>query len=192
MIPTHTHSGVLPPFLPGATPAESGSMAPYRVRLLDAAKRFAINNERIEILRGLLAYRKELHLLGITSGFQWIDGSFVEDCEKNRGRPPKDIDVITFSVRPPQCIETDSWKRLLLSRPDLFDPEVSKNTFKCDAYFVDLNVNPIYLVSQVRYWFGLFSHQRDTFLWKGMLEIPLSSDDQDVETFLNQGGTHAA
>jgi hypothetical protein len=192
VIPDHSHTGVLPPFLPGASPHMHGAMSPYKVSLLDVAQKFATSAERITILKGLVAYRDELRSIGIRGGFQWIDGSFVEECEKVRGRPPKDVDLITFSVRPPAHSDNEQWKQLIHSRPDLFNPEESKETFYCDAYFVDLAAHPIQIVNQTRYWFGLFSHQRDTFLWKGMLEIPFTADDSDVLALLTQGETDAS
>lgn len=161
-----------------------GATAPYRVELLGVVQRFGETPERRAILAGLVAYRNALRAVGITAGFQWIDGSFVEDCEKNRGRPPSDIDIITFSVRPQKYRDSGSWREFVKSRPDLFDPEVSKGEYKCDAYFVDLAAHPVHVVAQTRYWFGLFSHQRDTYLWKGMLEIPLAESDRDVERIL--------
>lgn len=51
-------------------------------------KRFATSAERIEILLVLIAYRTELRSLGFLDGFQWIDGSFVEQIEITRNRPP--------------------------------------------------------------------------------------------------------
>lgn len=185
MIPDHNHDGVLPPFLPGGSPTEPGAMAPYRVELSEFAQRFSDSSERREILEGLVAYRNALRAAGMTSGFQWLDGSFVEDCEKIRGRPPKDIDIITFSMRPKALAESGVWREFVQSRPDLFDPDITKKHFKCDAYFVDLGAHPIQIVAHTRYWFGLFSHQRDTYLWKGMIEVPFVGDDKDVERFLS-------
>jgi hypothetical protein len=192
MIPTNTQSGVLPPFLPEESPSNMGAVAPYRVSLREVAERYSTSPVRIEILYGLLEFRKGLRSIGITEGFQWVDGSFVEDCENNRGHPPSDVDVITYSVRPESCKDDEAWRQLIQSRPDLFHPVESKRSYKCDAYFVDLGVHPVHLVSQTRYWFGLFSHQRETFLWKGMLEVPLNDDDAAVEQFLRQGGIHAS
>lgn len=192
MIPNHNQAGVLPPFLPGSSPHEANAMAPYRVSLLEIAKKFATSGERTKILRGLIAYRDELRRVGICSGFQWIDGSFVEDCERVRGRSPQDIDLITFSYRPEAYSDDDQWRELIYSRHDLFHPECSKKSFSCDAYFVDLAINPILIVTHTRYWFGLFSHQRDTSQWKGMLEIPITPNDIDVEDFLIQGEGNAS
>jgi len=33
-------------------------------------------------------------------------------------------------------------------------------------------------VKDTSYWYGLFSHQRETAVWKGMIELPLASDDE--------------
>lgn len=185
MIPSHSLDGVLPPFLPGGSPTEPGAVSPYRAGLAEFVQRYAESNERKEIMEGLVAYRNALRAVGISSGFQWLDGSFVEDCEKLRGRPPSDIDIITFAVRPQRFADSSEWREFILSRPDLFDPETTKRQFKCDAYFVDLGIHPVQLVAHTRYWFGLFSHQRDTYLWKGLVEIPFSGDDYDVEVLLN-------
>lgn len=185
MIPDHSHEGILPPFLPGGTPTEPGHTAPYRADLSEVVQRYGNSAERREILKGLLSYRKALREAGISQGFQWLDGSFVEDCENNRGRSPADIDIITFSVRPKELAESNAWRDFVLSRPDLFDAEISKDLYKCDAYFVDMGVHPVHLVAQTRYWFGLFSHQRDTYLWKGMIEVPFIGDDKDVKLLLD-------
>ena len=192
MIPTYSHDGVLPPFLPGGSPIEPGQVSPYRAGLAEFAQRYAESTERREILEGLVAYRNALRAEGIVSGFQWLDGSFVEDCEKLRGRPPGDIDIITFSARPDRFADSSEWRAFVRSRPDLFDPDRTKEKYKCDAYFVDLRIHPVQLVAHTRYWFGLFSHQRDTFLWKGLVEVPFAESDKDVEAFLNPEVSHAS
>lgn len=192
MIPNFTISGFLPPFRTEDSPANPQVVSPYRVSMLQLAHKLAFNEERKNILKGLVAYRTAIRSIGVTSGFQWIDGSFVEDCEKHRGRPPKDIDIITFAFRPQVYNEIDKWREFFASRRDLFDPEQSKKEFSCDAYFVDLAIHPVYLVNQTKYWFSLFSHQRETLLWKGMLEVSLDEDDSDVTTFLTEGGSYGA
>jgi hypothetical protein len=192
VIPSNSHDGVLPPFVPGGSPHDPASVSPYRVSLMDVAERYATSEHRKRLLRGLVAYRSELRAAGITEGFQWIDGSFVEDCESVRGRPPSDIDIITFSVPPESLNEMSLWTEFFQSRLDLFDPEVAKKIYKCDAYFLDLRVHPIHVVNFTRYFFGLFSHQRETYLWKGMLEIPLDGEDHDVAAFLGQEVSNAS
>lgn len=189
MIPSFNHSGVLPPFLPEQGPTSSTSMAPYQATMLELAQAFCTSPERSEILLGLIAYRDNLRAAGITQGFQWIAGSFLEDCENQRQRSPKDIDVVTFARRPPSAQSQQDWLVFYGAHTHLFDQSVTQDQHKCDAYYVDLYLPPEFVVSRSRFWFGLFSHQRDTYIWKGLLELPLASNDDDARLFI--GGSHA-
>ena len=187
MIPNFEASGVLPPFL-GANPTKSAEQAPYKVSLDEFVEHFATSKERVNILEGFLNFRIQLKLKGITQGFQWLDGSFVEDVESVRGRPPKDIDIVTFASRP-YGLDDIGWRNFILNISLFFDANQSKAKYKCDHYYVDLQINPIALVSQTRYWFGLFSHQRATSLWKGMLEVELADDEKPILSKLLSGGS---
>jgi len=190
MIPSLNQSGVLPPFLPNQGPASPAAMAPYRASLVELVQMFASSPARVRLLQGLLSYRQQLHSAGIIDGFQWIDGSYVEDCEKHRSRPPGDIDIVTFAERPPSKLDQVSWDSFVMQNVALFDPSIIKITHSCDAYYVDLSLPSKTIVSNVRYWFGLFSHQRTSYLWKGLLEIPLQADDAQAHAAL--GGTNHA
>lgn len=99
MIPKFEESGVHPPLI-GACPTKPANQAPYKVSLEAFVEHFATSKERKEILIGFIKYRYELKLLAIENGFQWLDGSFVENVEKTRGRAPNDIDLVTFAHRP--------------------------------------------------------------------------------------------
>lgn len=178
MIPALNHSGVLPPFIPEKGPQSSAAMAPYATSIVDIAKNFANTPDRIAIFLGLLDYRAKLIQSGITNGFQWIAGSYLEDCEKIRSRSPKDVDVVTFSHRPFGCEDQSEWFNFVQNNGDLFNNSKIKIDHKCDTYFVDMGLAAEALVSRSRFWFGLFSHQRDTYLWKGILQVPLIDDDQ--------------
>lgn len=184
MIPELNQSGVLPPFIPEQGPTDPACMAPYKTTISEFVLRYAHSPERRAILRGLLEYRKKLRQVGISEGFQWLDGSFVENVELNRGRPPADVDIVTFAFRPTN--DLDQWKKIVAGNTDLFLPSESKIQYQCDAYFVDLNTPPIHVVSNTRYWFGLFSHQRDSYLWKGMVEIPIVCEDDDAFEILKR------
>jgi hypothetical protein len=71
-------------------------------------------------------------------------------------------------------------KRLIfIANADLFNRNRTKELFKCDAFFVDLDKHPELLVDDTRYWFGLFSHQRETALWKGMIKISMQTQAED-------------
>jgi hypothetical protein len=143
--------------------------------MVELVRRFATSPERAQILEGLLNYRDALRSIGVTSGYQWIDGSFVEDVETTRGRPPGDVDLVTVAHRP--ISDDAAWRALVVGNLHVFDPAVSKVRFKSDAYYIDLNKPPRLVVEDTVYFFGLFSHQKATFLWKGVLRIPLISDD---------------
>jgi hypothetical protein len=184
VIPKLNQSGVLPPFIPEQGPTSSASMAPYLSTISEFIKRYSHSPERITILKGLLEYRKKLRESGIVQGFQWLDGSFVEDVESNRGRPPADVDLVTFAFRPE--ITTEEWKTLVRNRDELFNPEASKDKFYCDAYYVDLDTNPINIVNQTRFWFGLFSHQKKSLLWKGMVQVSIQCSDDEASKFLEE------
>lgn len=191
MIPSFEASGVLPPFT-GGNPTDPANQAPYKVTLAEFVSHFATSKERVKILEGFLNFRIELKSKGISKGFQWLDGSFVEDVEKVRGRPPKDIDLVTFAFRPTSIIDAKDWKDFVVNNAIFFDAAKSKAKYLCDHYFVDLQIHPIPLVSQTHYWFGLFSHQRATSLWKGMLQVDLNDDEQPVLKTLKNGGYYAS
>jgi hypothetical protein len=177
-IPPFDAAGVLPPHLAGPTARHARS--PYEATPLDVVERFATSTPRCDILRGYLEYRAALREAGFHEGYQWLDGSFVEDVERMRGRPPNDIDIVTFYRRPRGAPADGSWERSLPL--DLLDPRRTKVTFKCDAYYVCLAGDDAdVLVDVTSYWFGLFSHRRDTGTWKGMVRVPLAAVDSDRE-----------
>jgi hypothetical protein len=174
VIPNFNHSHVLPPF-EGEKMASPHS-SPYAVSTSELVQRFSINRQRCLVLDGLLRYRTALRELGFTQGFQWLDGSFVEDVEARENRAPRDIDVVTFT-HPPAGMGKADINRMMAARPDLFDLDQCKQAFHCDTSIVNLATKPEWLVLQTRYWYGLYSHRRGDALWKGMLQLPLDSDD---------------
>lgn len=97
-LPAFDHNGVLPPFVGVVT--DRTKMSPYQVTISELCSALGKSPQRKAILRGFLELRKALRLLQFTNSFHWIDGSFVEDVESRRGRPPADIDVITFGSYP--------------------------------------------------------------------------------------------
>jgi hypothetical protein len=136
-----------------------------------------------------MAFRSALHAVGLVDGFQWIDGSFLENIEETEERDPHDIDLVTFYYLPDGVNEED----LVSQAPHLFDPRRTKDDFHVDAYFVRLNTEyPELLVSQAAYWYSVWSHRRNG-LWKGFLQIDLSSNDDQVATtnlreMIHEGG----
>jgi len=187
MIPPFNASLVLPPFT-GDDPGQRASMSPYKADILTFIRRFATSAPRAALLVGLLDYRQALRSAGVLSGFQWIDGSFVENVEVTRGRPPGDIDLVTFAPAPDMGkystdAEFDAWVNKF---GELFDPDRAKARFGCDAFFIDMLKRPELLIDDTRYWFGFFSHQRATSLWKGMIQVPMNSNDDEAHAYLLQ------
>lgn len=189
MIPAFTVNGLLPAFT-GSTPAELGGRAPFRTSIIQVIDRFATSPERIAILSGLLDYRRALYNLGLVTGFQWINGSFVEDIERLEGRPPGDVDIVTFFRRPAAATTDIEWAAFQANNKprldELFLMPIPKQKFKCDAYPVELEIPPELVVFWTHYWFGLFSHRRATFEWKGLLQVPLftAADDDAARQLL--------
>ncbi|UEP31315.1 MULTISPECIES: DUF6932 family protein [unclassified Burkholderia] len=179
VIPEFNASMVLPPFV-GDTPTKRAACSPYVATFSEYVLRFGHSDERREILRGLRTYRAELRANGFVAGYQWLNGSFSENVEATRGRPPGDIDVVTYAYRPTHLLDAQLFGQWCTQNRGLFDTRALKQRLHCEAFFIDLHKPPHLLVDDVRYWSGLFSHQRETFLWKGMVNVPLDSDDNDA------------
>lgn len=169
-IPPFSLSGVLPAFT-GATPASPAARAPYHTNTLELCTRFGSSAHRVTLLQGYLNHRAALAALGFVDGFQWCDGSFVED--KN----PNDIDVVTF-VRPPALALPLA--AIVQQNQNLFYPPLTKQHYRCDVYFIDLSLRPELLTAETHYWYGLFSHRRNTAEWKGFVQLPLHSPIDDA------------
>jgi hypothetical protein len=185
VIPPFNDGGVLPPFVGGdVTGVLNQPRSPYKSSALALVERFATSRERGIILRGLLNFRARLRAVGFVNGIQWIDGSFVEDVEISRQRPPGDVDVVTLIQRPSAIQNFAEWANFLQTNAAVFDPARAKADFFCDAYFIDLNLDGRDVAEQASYWFGLFSHQRDTFRWKGMVQLELMEDDAAADAAL--------
>jgi len=169
-IPAWTADGVLPP-IGGIATARDRS--PYRVSLTDYLLRFGGTPDRCAILKGLLDYRARLHNAGLIRGFQWLDGSFLENVEVTENRSPNDIDLVSFYYCPPGI----SQAALLATHPWLVDRHALKTQHRVDAYVLDLgNNDPETLTRQSAYWYSMWSHRRNR-VWKGFVEIDLAPAD---------------
>ena len=175
MIPDFNHSHVLPPFL-GDSPTAAPDASPYRASMLEVTQRFASLPGRRPLIEGLLNYRADLAALGFVRGFQWLDGSFAEDVEAHAQRPPNDIDIVTFAFSP-VGLTSAQISKVIADNPVIFTNARAKEKYGCDAYVVPLDKAPENLVKRTAYYFSLFSHRRSDQVWKGLLQIPLESDD---------------
>lgn len=172
-IPPWNPGGVIPPVNP-ASPA-SADRSPYFVSLSDFVLRFGTSADRRRVLDGFLRYRGRLHAAGLVDGFQWLDGSFLEQIELLEGRSPNDLDVVTFFRLPPGMVLATAIGRA----PDAFPATAAahatlKANFLVDPYFVPLDSPPERLVSRAAYWYSMWAHRR-TGLWKGYLQVDLGS-----------------
>jgi len=185
-IPTWNSAGVLPPIDP-VEPA-SANRSPYRVALADAVLRFGTSKERCGILDGLLRYRAALHVAGLVTGFQWVDGSFLEHVESLENRPPNDVDVVTFYHLPAGVTQA----AFAIGNTDLLNSAKTKAAYQVDGYVTSLGNPADRLVRRASYWYGLWSHRRDR-TWKGFIEIDLAPDDVTAREHLRKlsptGGT---
>ena len=163
-IPDWSALGLLPP-IDSASPT-SIERSPYVVSLKDLVLRFATSPERKAILLGFLQYRALLHRFGATDGFQWLDGSFMEEVEMLEQRPPNDLDVVSFiSGALPE--ESDAY----------LEHGAAKTAFKVDSYFVELDqLPPRELTYLSTYWYSMWSHRRNQ-TWKGFLQVELAPDE---------------
>ena len=179
-IPGWTAQGVLPPI--DAEAPTSSNRSPYRVSLVNFALHFGTTELRRTIVAGLLDFRGALHAIGLVDGFQWIDGSFLENIEAVEERDPHDIDLVTFFCSP----DGENQESLLRASPRLFDRRATREDYQVDAYFVQLNTTvPEALVAQSTYWNSLWSHRRNG-QWKGYLRVDLApGDDQAARANLD-------
>jgi len=165
-VPDFDHNGVLPPHL--GDPTDLTRLSPYPVSPVELCTKLGTTWERRAILSGLLNLRESLRTLQFTECFQWIDGSFMEDCEARRGRAPNDVDVVTFGRY--SQVPVDPALAAIIR-----DHQQTKAQYRVDHFTVNLNWQSSALVEQARYWALLFSHSRGDSLWKGMVRLELGT-----------------
>ena len=170
-IPAWNANGVIPPV--SFTAPTSAERSPYAVSLPEFVLRFASSAKRQQILSGYLRYRGCLHAVGLTAGFQWLDGSFLENIETTETRDPNDLDVVTFYSLPVGVTQ----QQLQTQAPDLFpmtagERTLIKSSFLVDPFLISLGSRAPLLVWQCTYWYSMWSHRRDS-TWKGYLQIDL-------------------
>lgn len=165
-LPTFGASNVLPPFV-GQWPAAPLGFSPYPATIGEVAAYFTGSAERRRILVGFLQLRTALRNLGFTISYQWLDGSFCENIEALEGRPPGDIDVMSFLDHPLQN-DTAAFTPIVNANLDMFDHDRCKATYHCDHYM--MSVASGMSIQEVCYWNAVFSHRRNG-LWKGYVTV---------------------
>ncbi|MER3352774.1 MAG: hypothetical protein RLQ73_02290, partial [Hoeflea sp. D1-CHI-28] len=150
-------------------------LSPYEVSVTEVVATLGSTQNRQDILRRWLSHRSLLRAAGIEQGFQWLDGSFLEQKE------PNDLDTVSFVYRPEYAIQLEDWTTFIAENRRLFDRGQVKQNFRLDALFIDLHGHPETIVEMTRYFMGLFSHRRGDDLWKGMLKVRLENAADDTE-----------
>lgn len=172
-IPPWSSQGLIPPI--NELHPTAAERSPYTVSLIDFVLRFGQSAGRRIVLDGFLRYRAALHGAGLTQGFQWLDGSFLEHVELLENRVPNDIDVVTFYSLPASKTQKD----LLEQTPDVFNHSALKADFHVDAYVVHLGSGADLLIKKATYWYSMWSHRR-TSTWKGYVQIDLAPKEDAI------------
>lgn len=176
-LPSFDLRGLLPPFV-GAD-ATTPDRSPDWVTMPELVGTFATTPHRRQLLRNLIAYRALLAQEGYVGGIQFIDGSFVENVEALANRNPSDIDVFSVLNAPPKYLtDAAAWQATGLPfwQTEVINRDLNKQRFSLDTYavlFEERQAQPMNLIGDIIYWYGLFSHQRDTFAWKGFAGLAL-------------------
>ena len=136
-IPAFDHNLVLPPHL--GDPVDDAQLSPYPCTTFDLCQRLGTTVERRAILGKYLDFRERLRVEGLTNGFQWLDGSFLEDVEAREGRAPKDIDVVTVYWGYDLSFQRDLMARF----PEVASPALAKANFSVDHYPLDAGYDPV-------------------------------------------------
>ncbi len=178
LIPEYNEFNILPPRINGMDVA-------YECSIEEFVSRFCTTPERAELLKGFNAYR--LHLLngGFTDGYQWVNGSFVQDCEALRNRAPNDIDIVTFNYLPKQYQMMDVYD--LNRNAAYYFGDKMKERFHCDTHFVDLSFKASRVDASKEYWKYEFGRTRDHDLSvsKGFIQLNLMRDRNEYNMVQN-------
>jgi hypothetical protein len=179
IIPKFNENKVLPPHR--GNPKNESDMSPFPATTLQLCERFGHSKARRPFLRGFLEFRGVLEELQMHEGFQWLDGFFMEDFEHQKIKTPEFIQVVTFYKQPPKPFPhpdlTDTFA--ILQDPDLLERKynVTHNVVRLD---MSAQNTPQKLVSRTRFWWGQMSHTEEEEVWKGLVQVPLNTPDDDA------------
>lgn len=173
-IPEFNHNFVIPPFING-DPGFSSNHSPYKSNILEFCEKFSFSKERVEILKKFVDFRIEVNKLN-TQGYQWVDGSFVEQKELSQKQPPKDIDIATFVL-----LHHKDSSEVNAIFPDFLNRKKLKEIYKVDHMLVALNgLNHFQIIEQTNFLSKLFSTSR-TGVAKGIVRIELNTPELDLQ-----------
>lgn len=145
-IPDFDNNNVLQPHL--RNPTLRQELSPYPATIVDFVHKFSTSAERIQIMRNFIEFRQRMNACGIISGFQWLDGRFMQDIETSENRPPSDLDLVTFY----RGVGLDVLNGLEQNFPESVFPSLSKAHYKLNHYCVDFGFSPDSTVEQTKHW----------------------------------------
>lgn len=165
--------GFLEPFLgeDATVPEILAPRSPYPMGLEDLVDLFGWSPRRRDMIRSFLAYRRQIKALGLTRGFQWLDGSFLEHCEISRNAEPNDLDVVTW-------IPVSNQAEFLKIQQTMPDHEQVKASMRLDTYFAPCTQEGWLEPQSACYWFGLLGHTRQG-RWKGIVLLDLAEPENE-------------
>lgn len=177
-LPPWNEKGFLPPNLP-----PTWRSSPYVVSPLKLVQHFGFTPHRRRLLAGFFALRAELRRAGFRRGFQWLGGSFVDAIERVEGRPPGDIDTVSFLYTPEGLDANCGLAEHLSRHAGLFDRKAMKACFHCDAFILPLDAGvlsytPEALMARVVHWLQLFGNFRATREVKGILQVDFEAEEE--------------
>jgi hypothetical protein len=174
-LPDFDHNHVLPPFI-NESPGNPANHSPYVCSINEFCEKFATTPTRIHLLKNFVKFRIKIHDSKITEGFQWVDGSFLENKEKALDQNPNDIDVATFF----QVTSPDTEQKVKTDFPDFSHRKLAKDNYKLDHLLIHIPaLNPYDLIRSTNFISKLFSYSRRG-VFKGLVEIHLNTIDEDI------------
>jgi hypothetical protein len=178
-VPGFDGRGFLPPYI--GVDGTTADRSPYEATMSEIISALGTTPTRRNLLGGILGYRTLLAGLGYAKGIQFVDGSFAENVEAREGRPPNDIDVVSFLVRPdqyrndPSLWKTKGWPEWA---NQIANKSLNKKKYSLDTYAIAVDQhNALGLINATTYWYSLFAHKRITHDWKGFIKIALNPTD---------------
>lgn len=178
-VPDWQYDGLLPAVT--AVGVELEGRSPYAVDVLGLVKRFGHTDRRRALLRKFFAFRGELRDCGWHSGFQWLNGSFLEDVERvGHGREPGDIDVVSFLYYS-EVFDFEKARHLASSDGH----EDVKARFWIDSYVVNLNGPVDVVLCWAMYWQSLWGHRKLDRMEKGFVRVSIGDDDGSALALLD-------
>lgn len=187
VIPNWTDDSLLPYVLNGHDERLVAYTSPYMCSIDKFYNRFCYTDERLELFKGFLEYRKYLYdnvfsVLPGVKGIQWVGGSFCEDAECSRKAPPHDIDVFTSFIYP-EIILAEQNAKIDSMINTIERKEFFKTSMKIDSYYIIFESSMKFLnykMKEAAFWIGLWSHTREPYKRKGFIQLSMDSIDDNL------------